>query len=361
MRKVRIDMEKNKPTIKDIAELAGVSLPTVHKAIYGKTGISEATRQKVLKVIKETNYAINPTASRLKRGTINIAVVLPQLPKEYNQFFRKMWEGVELAEKQLADYNATLMHFPCGRSSDSQIPIFQALLERHDINGVITYCWDDTALNPYFSLLRERGIPTVTVDSDAVDSCRIGCVRASGKQTGSLAAELLSKLTPRSGRIILMSGDIERKLLRDNTLGFCRYITENRPDLAILNIGNECGNITLEDTLVQEIQNHSDVVGIYCNSASNVLAMCSALERTHTERRIIAIASDIFEELELYLDNGTVDATIWQAPELQIQEAAKMLCAYINGQALDCEIQYVKLGIVMKNNFRNYLVETTRS
>lgn len=353
-------MEKNKPTIKDIAELAGVSLPTVHKAIYGKSGISEKTRQKILDIIKQTNYAINPTASRLKRGTINIAVVLPKLPREYDQFFRKMWEGVELAEKQLADYNAALIPFPCGRSSESQIPVFQQLLERDDISGVLTYCWDDQKLNPYFERLKEHGIPVVTVDSDAVGSCRIGCVRASGKQTGGLAAELLSKLAPAKGRVILMSGDIERKLLRDNTLGFCRYVSEERPDWAILNIGNACGNMTLEETLVQELQSHPDVVGIYCNSGSNVLPMCRALERTHREKSIIAIASDIFEELEPYLNNGTVDATIWQAPELQVQEATRMLYDYINGQTPEYEIQYVKLGIVMKNNFRDYLIETTR-
>ena len=37
-------MENNKPTIKDIATIAGVSIPTVHKAIYGKPGVSEKTR-----------------------------------------------------------------------------------------------------------------------------------------------------------------------------------------------------------------------------------------------------------------------------------------------------------------------------
>ena len=353
-------MEKSKTTIKDIAEMAGVSLPTVHKAIYGKPGVSEATRKKILDITKQMNYAVNPTASRLKRGIINIAAVLPKLPREYDQFFRKMWEGVDHAEKKLAECNAALIHFPCGRSSESQIEILEQILERQDINGVITYCWDDHKLNPLFLRLKERGIPVVTVDCDAVDSCRIGCVRASGRQTGRLAAELLSKLTPRSGRVILMSGTIKRKLLRDNTLGFCTYIAENRPDLAVLTIGNECGAMSLEDTAVQEINGHSDIVGIYCNSASNVLSMCHALERTKKGLSITAIASDIFEELEPYLDSGIVDATIWQAPEIQVQEAIWMLYDYINGCAPAQETQYVKLGIVMKNNFRDYLIETAR-
>lgn len=352
-------MQNNKTTIKDIARLAGVSLPTVHKAIYGKPGVSDATRKKILELTKTLHYQVNPTASRLKRGVLNIAAVLPKPPREYDQFFRKMWEGVERAQKKLSDCNAALLPFPCGRDSASQIQIFEQLLERDDIHGVITYCWDDHALNPWFLKLQEKKIPVVTVDSDAVDSCRIGCVRASGRQTGRLAAELLTKLTPKTGRVILMSGSIERKLLRDNAVGFRSYIRENRPELAVLNIGDDCGSMSLENTVVQEIQNHPDVTGIYCSSASNVLAMCRALKRTGKSGEIAAIASDIFEELEPYLEDGTVDATIWQAPEVQVQEAVQMLYNVLDGRELTRETNYVKLGIVMKNNFRDYLYETT--
>ena len=65
----------------------------------------------------------------------------------------------------------------------------------------------------------------------------------------------------------------------------------------------------------------------------------------------------IFEELEPYLDSGLVAATIWQAPELQVQEAIRMLYDYIDGSPWENEVEYVKLGIVMKHNFRNYLIE----
>lgn len=349
-------MEKSKPTIKDIAELAGVSLPTVHKAIYGKPGISEATRRKILDITEQMHYAVNPTASRLKRGVVNIAAVLPKLPRECDQFFRKMWEGMEHAEKQLAECNGALVYFPCGRTSESQTPIFEEILKRGDIHGVITYCWDDHMLNPWFERLKEQNIPVVTVDCDAVDSCRIACVRASGRQTGRLAAELVSKLSPKQGRVILLSATIKRKLLRDNSEGFRSYMNESCPGLSVLTLEDQCGGRPLEGALVQELESHPDVVGIYCNSASNVLAMCRALERTGLGQAITAIASDIFEELEPYLENGTVDATIWQAPEVQAQEAVWLLYNYINGCAPAQEIQYVKLGIVMKNNFRDYLL-----
>ncbi len=348
-------MENTKPTIKDIAAIAGVSVPTVHKAIYSKPGVSEKTRQKILKITNDLHYSVNATASRLKRGMLNIAVVLPLLPHECNQFFRKIWEGIDVAEKLMLDYNVTLERMPCGRVSADQIPIFESILTRDDIHGVITYCWDDTSLNPYFEQLQEKNVPVVTVDSDAVESCRVGCVRASGKQTGRLAAELLSKMVPSTGRLLLMSGNHKLKLLRDNALGFRDYIMENHPGLAILDVSNACGNLSLEDTLVQELQSHPDIVGIYCNSASNVMAMCYALDRTNLGQSIVAIGSDVFDELEPYLQNGTVDATIWQAPELQSKDAVWMLYEHLSGQPVDEEVRYVPLGIIMKSNFHDYL------
>ena len=52
-------------TIKEVAERAGVSISTVSKVLKNYSNISEDTRQKVLKAVKELNYIPNTTASAL--------------------------------------------------------------------------------------------------------------------------------------------------------------------------------------------------------------------------------------------------------------------------------------------------------
>jgi len=52
-------------TIKEVAEKAGVSISTVSKVLKNYSNISEETRQKVLKAVKELNYVPNSTASNL--------------------------------------------------------------------------------------------------------------------------------------------------------------------------------------------------------------------------------------------------------------------------------------------------------
>lgn len=52
----------------EVAERAGVSQPTVSRALSGSSMISEATREKVLAAAKELGYFVDERAARLRRG-----------------------------------------------------------------------------------------------------------------------------------------------------------------------------------------------------------------------------------------------------------------------------------------------------
>lgn len=54
-----------KPTIKDVAEKANVSVATVSRIVNNKGGYSRETEERVLSVIKEIGYEINAVARSL--------------------------------------------------------------------------------------------------------------------------------------------------------------------------------------------------------------------------------------------------------------------------------------------------------
>lgn len=63
-------------TIKEIANICNVSVATVSNIINDKGKVSEATRQRVLKVIEELNYTPNTVAKNLKtKNTRSIGVI----------------------------------------------------------------------------------------------------------------------------------------------------------------------------------------------------------------------------------------------------------------------------------------------
>lgn len=90
-----------KSTIKDVAELAGVSKATVSYVLNDVKGkYSESTKEKVMKVIKELDYELDYTAKTLSTGrSYMVGVLLPTYEDgdilEDNPFFLEFFNGME--------------------------------------------------------------------------------------------------------------------------------------------------------------------------------------------------------------------------------------------------------------------------
>lgn len=84
-----------KPTSFDIAQLAGVSQPTVSRALRGSSTVSHATRQRIEAIAKRLNYTVDRAASNLRSGhTRTLAALIFQDPSPdestVNPFFLGM-------------------------------------------------------------------------------------------------------------------------------------------------------------------------------------------------------------------------------------------------------------------------------
>ncbi len=66
-----------KLTITEIAQLAGVSIGTVSRALNGRSGVSPETRASVMEIVKQTGFVPDVSARRLARGTRQLVGVAP--------------------------------------------------------------------------------------------------------------------------------------------------------------------------------------------------------------------------------------------------------------------------------------------
>ncbi|WP_081608469.1 LacI family DNA-binding transcriptional regulator [Crystallibacter crystallopoietes] len=79
-----------KPTIRDVAEKAGVSLATVSYVLSGRSGgstrISEPTKERVLQAAKDLGYVPNRAAQGMRRGrTDTVAVVIESMESPWDR------------------------------------------------------------------------------------------------------------------------------------------------------------------------------------------------------------------------------------------------------------------------------------
>ena len=65
-----------RPTSFDIAYAAGVSQPTVSRALRGDRSVSEQTRQKIQQIARDLNYTVDKNASSLRSQRSNTIALL---------------------------------------------------------------------------------------------------------------------------------------------------------------------------------------------------------------------------------------------------------------------------------------------
>ncbi len=121
-------------TIKDVAKKVGVSVSTVSLVINNKPGVTEATRQKILKAIKELNYHPHHLARGLaskRKGNIGFILTNYHFSRA-EPFYTKIFLGSELEARNHNYY--ILLTTVENKFSKKDVPRF--LLERN-VDGVI--------------------------------------------------------------------------------------------------------------------------------------------------------------------------------------------------------------------------------
>ncbi|KRN99031.1 LacI family DNA-binding transcriptional regulator [Companilactobacillus kimchiensis] len=120
-----------KYSIKDIAQLSGVSVATVSRVINDNGRFSEETRKKVLKVIKETGYQTNFSAKNLRMNkSFSVGILVPDIS---NYFFATV---VQKIEKILFKCGYSTIICNTARDEDKELAYLK-MLESKGIDGLI--------------------------------------------------------------------------------------------------------------------------------------------------------------------------------------------------------------------------------
>jgi LacI family transcriptional regulator len=103
--------------LKDVARTAGVSTATVSHVINNTKYVSDATREKVVRAIKQCNYYTNAHARTLASGRSNIIGLL--VSDISNPFFPELVKSIEDAAFE-SGYNIILVNtnYDAGRAAD---------------------------------------------------------------------------------------------------------------------------------------------------------------------------------------------------------------------------------------------------
>ena len=179
-------LDGRKPTINDVAELAGVSKKTVSRVINDSPLVNEATRVGIQSLIKDIGYRPDPQARGLAFRRSYLVGMIYDNPTP--QYVVSIQLGIL---DGLRDTDFELVVHPCDRKSDTFIEDARKFIELQKLYGVV--------LTPSVSederlaeVLREIGCAYIRIASVALDMDR-RIVVTNDRIGGRAAARHLAK------------------------------------------------------------------------------------------------------------------------------------------------------------------------
>lgn len=348
-------------TIKDIALAAGVSIGTVHCALNGKSGVSEATRVRVNAIAGELGYRPNSVAASLKRKKLRIAASFPAPELESRYYYSFVWEGLRDYIETLRDFNVELIETPfhigapSHNGADEQAEGLARLMESDEPDGILTTgCMN----NRCRLLLRDaasRGIPSVLAGIDDETCGRLCCVQPNHIIIGRTTAELICRQIPRHGGIFLLAGEVNNPSHYEVVQGFDDYMRMNGLENPVYKIHVRNNSAELYKRVVDELRIRGDISACCAVNARGSVMLGNALNESGLAGKVVAVGSDLFEETMNWLKDGTFTNLFFKKPYSQAYSAAKYLADYlIKGITPSKEMIYVGNEVIFQSSIPMY-------
>lgn len=197
-------------TSRDVAREAGVSQPTVSRALSGDPRISRKTREHIVEVARSLGYFPNTAARTLiTNRTLTVGAVVGDIS---NLFFS---EQVNALYYELLAHGYRMVLFQEGASHVETGEDVVPLLIGNALDGAIFTTGNLDSVTPRH--LVEKGIPIVLLNR-YIERTGADQVTADNVQGGGLAAQYLAELGHR--RIGLITGPENTSTSRDREKGF---------------------------------------------------------------------------------------------------------------------------------------------
>lgn len=123
--------QKSRVSIRDVAEIAGVSISTVSRALTGHRGVSDQTRSRIMSIANDVGYQASAAARSLRTSSsMTLAMLTPDLENPISQ------AQMRAAVCTAAIHGYSMIVFESSAGANQVLPVIQRIRES-DVNGLL--------------------------------------------------------------------------------------------------------------------------------------------------------------------------------------------------------------------------------
>ncbi|PRX44595.1 LacI family transcriptional regulator [Prauserella shujinwangii] len=303
------------PSIKDVAERAGVSVGTVSNVLNHPERVADSTRAAVQAAISALGFVRNSSAAQLRAGTSrSIGLIVLDMA---NPFFHDVARGAEDVADELG-YAVVLCNSDDQPSRENR---YLQVLEEQRVRGVLITPIE--VGSERLDALRRRGTPTVLVDrhDPRVNCCSVAVDDVVG---GELAGAHLLGLGHE--RILYLTGPLGLRQCADRLTGLRQAVAAAGLDPGeVIDVVEEraMNARTAHDAARARFADDRATTAVFC--ANDLMALGVLRAALNTGRRVpddLAIVG--YDDIEFAAD-AAVPLTSIRQPTQQIGRAAAQL------------------------------------
>ena len=346
-------MSETKIRIKDIAALASVSVGTVDRVLHNRGEVAEKTRDKILKIVRDTRYSPNVMAQALKlKKKFSFASLLPE-PNENNSFWVKHPAGMYKAIGELEPFQINLSQITFDMFSETDFQVKANALLSNKPDGVLLAPIFKAESTVFCSKLKEANIPFVFVDGFIDETEFLSYTGENIYQSGRVAGQLIDMITRVNGDILLVN--IARNLqnihhLNSRTSGFLNYFEttgRNKGNKISLNISDPSRR-SVNEALKRTFKNHDNICSVFITGSKSHLIANYLEEKNISDVNVVGY--DLLDKNVRFLKSGIIKFLIGQRPEEQTYRGIKKLFEYLSLNKIPERIEYLPVDIVTSEN-----------
>lgn len=350
---------KNKAiTLKDISEATGYSSISVHRAVHGKSGVSEKAREEILKVVKDMGYEINYAASALKRKTLNIAFVTP-CPRSDEDYYDHMISGCKKGIKEFDNLNFNVEFFLYDikeNPEQNELQILNQILNNDKVfEGVVLLpITTSEKMKHATEKLILKGSKVVLLDNDFSDVNRLCCVASRSFVTGQIVGELIELMNFPKGKIVIAAGEKDSRVHLENLNGFKDYLSMIGSNLEIIEVFNN-PELNTQKRIEQLLDDNNDIVAMYSVRETNTIDLCNAVINKGKIGKIKLIGSDLIPINRKMLIDGVLSVIVNKDPVERGYNSIKILLDnLVKKNNIDFDFKTIQTMVILRSNIKNY-------
>jgi LacI family transcriptional regulator len=351
-------------TVKEIAELAGVSIGTVDRVLYKRGRVSEATRARIEDIIEKYQFTPNPIARRLKRNrSYQFTALMPRRDQDAG-YWGQALAGIQRAGAEIAPLGVQTEIIEFDRYSQDEFRAAAAAVLEQKPDGLIFSPIMPDRTKPFVDKIQQVGIPIIFFDADIPGTDPLCAIGQDSFRGGYLAGRLMHLF---AGKIkapvaVLDAHGEDYHIIRRRD-GFLRYAGEYRIPTLVQEYSDYKGTEISVREISLFLRKNPELTGIFITNcmAHRVAEAAEKLKKpltlktaSNTNRRfaqdLLIIGYDLIPNNRIFLQEGRINAIISQRPEDQGRDALLAMYRFIVlEQKIPARIE-IPLDIYFKEN-----------